>query len=156
MPDISTELETIESALLGEKVRDAVVKSIRKINNEGLLTVDNLPEEDSEHPVYSGGVYNAIEEKKRRTKTVTVNVSATGWSQSEPYTKSVSIPEVAETTKIDIIRELSLITFMQNNFIIAMWFENDDGVVSIKTLGAAPSSDFLLKCIIFQNTFTLT
>lgn len=156
MPDISTELETIETALLGEKVRDGVVNAIRKINNEGLLTVDNLPEENSEHPVYSGGVYNAIQMKKRQTKTVTVVIDSNGWTQTEPYTKNVTIPGATMNTKVDIIRESSLINYLIDNFIVAVWFENDGGSISIKTIGAAPKSSFLvLKCILTEGVVSI-
>lgn len=152
MPDISVEIDSIETDIRGENVRDSAVSAIKKINTEGLNTVDEAPVEGSIHPALSGGIYSAIEAKKSETNIITVEVDDTGWSSTSPFTKIIEIPDITSTTKIDIIPNITLLELLLANNIASMWFENDNGTVSLKIIGeTVPSITMVLKCQLLEG-----
>lgn len=145
MPDISSELAIIQLASYGEQVRDAVTSAMKKINNLGIGTVDDAPIQNSVHPAKSGGIYDALQQEANQIDRVTVTLQ-TGWSSSEPFTKSFSITGVTANTKIDIIADSTLFNAMIQQSIRALWIQNNNGSLTAYALGSKPTSVLTFDC----------
>lgn len=153
MVDISRELESIASDILGERVRDSVVSAMKKIFETGVSNVDDEPEENSEHPARSGGIYNAIRKKESSVDKVLITVPETGWENDteNSFYHEVSVAEVNERTKLDIIPTSELMITLRSNGIAAIWIENDDGYIYVCTMGLQPTIPLSFYCEINEG-----
>lgn len=77
-----------------------------------------------------------------------VNLSASGWTGSNPYSQTVNIPSASSTSMITLQPSAVQILELQDSE-ISMTVENDgNGIITFYAIGAIPSSDMTMQILI--------
>ena len=72
----------------------------------------------------------------------------TSWQGNDPYTQSISIDNITANTIVDIQPNEQILSLMQDNHINAMWVENNNGSLTIKTMGGVFVAPITLQCTV--------
>ena len=146
------------------------------------ITMDETPTEGSEHAVKSGGIKTALDAKQdtlqydsaptpNSSKLVTsggmwaaisgissvesiqeITLDRDDWTGNGPYTQEVSIQGVTAASKIDIQADAAAISQLLSDGVRAVWVENNNGTVTVYSIGAVPTEDITLQCSIENIT----
>ena len=146
------------------------------------ITMDETPTEGSEHAVKSGGIKTALDAKQdtlqydsaptpNSSKLVTsggmwaaisgissvesiqeITLDKDDWTGNGPYTQEVSIQGVTAASKIDIQADAAAISQLLSDEVRAVWVENNNGTVTVYSIGAVPTEDITLQCSIENIT----
>lgn len=105
------------------------------------LTFDSTPTANSSHPVTSGGVYTAIEQKAVGT-TESYTIASSGWSalsNASPYTYSTTVTATTTVSASTIVRLLNdqPVNFANYGFAVA---SVSGQVLTIYSIGQPDSS----------------
>lgn len=74
----------------------------------------------------------------------------TSWLGDGPYTQVVSISGTTANTKVDLQPDAAALGQMLSDGVMALWIENDNGTLTAKALGAAPSEQLTLQCVLTE------
>ncbi len=179
MSDINNEIRTIQLASRGEEVRDAIVDALRSIEShttvtvdeelsgtsenpvqnksvfealqgkQETLTIDAGPVSESENPVASGGVYEALSGKQNAIRLTSIHLTG-DWEGSDLYTQTVSIEGIKPNSKVDIQPDASVFTNLLLAGVTALWVQNDNGLLTACSLGAAPTDELTIQCTVTE------
>ena len=146
------------------------------------ITMDETPTEGSEHAVKSGGIKTALDAKQdtlqydsaptpNSSKLVTsggmwaaisgissvesiheVTLYQNAWTGNGPYTQEVSIQGVTAASKIDIQADAAAISQLLSDEVRAVWVENNNGTVTVYSIGAVPTEDITVQCSVENIT----
>ena len=146
------------------------------------ITMDETPTEGSEHAVKSGGIKTALDAKQdtlqydsaptpNSSKLVTsggmwaaisgissvesiqeITLDKDDWTGNGPYTQEVSLQGVTAASKIDIQADAAAISQLLSDEVRAVWVENNNGTVTVYSIGAVPTEDITLQCSIENIT----
>ena len=146
------------------------------------ITMDETPTEGSDHAVKSGGIKTALDAKQdtlqydsaptpNSSKLVTsggmwaaisgissvesiqeITLDKDDWTGNGPYTQEVSIQGVTAASKIDIQADAAAISQLLSDEVRAVWVENNNGTVTVYSIGAVPTEDITLQCSIENIT----
>ena len=111
--------------------------------------IDDEPTQNSENPVSSGGVYLALAGKQDKIWRTTVSLTV-NWTGSNPYAQVITIPNTTEHSMVELQPGIAAIQSFKQAGVDAMWVENDNGVLTVYTLGAAPTTAMEIQCIIIE------
>ena len=125
----------------------AVYDAVREI--EVPLEFDALPIENSSNLVRSGGVYAALTGKQDRIWRTSVTLTAE-WSGNDPYSQVVSVPGTTANSMIELQPGIDAIRSFKQSGVDAMWVENDNGVLTVFALGAAPPVATEIQCVVTE------
>lgn len=114
------------------------------------LTFDEAPLANSTNPVKSRGIYTALNDCQTKMWTTTITLTTGGWNNSEPYEQSVSITGTTANSMIDIQPDATAISQLASDNVKAIWVENDNGTIKVKTIGAKPTTAISLQCSITE------
>lgn len=151
MADITNEIAAIQVATTGAAIREALIDALEAINTEQSWTADNVPTQNSDNLVKSGGIYSAIQAIKKKVIVGSISLGTT-WTGSDPYSQAVSITGGTATSKVDIQPDATVLQQFLTDGVLAMWVENNNGSFSVKTIGAYPSVSLTLQCTITETT----
>ena len=73
MADITNEIAAIQVATTGSAIRSALIDALEAINTDQSWTADDVPTQNSNNLVKSGGIYSAIQEIKKKVIVGTIN-----------------------------------------------------------------------------------
>jgi len=141
--------ETVIGAKNLNDIQDEIIENAANIETkQDILVFDDSPEEGSNNPVKSGGVYssiqNAEEKVKLRQKSVTlVSSSWVGngfWTQSFPANGY----SVTENTRVDLSCNRENMGKLLNSGTESVYVSNDGGVLVVYATGAKPSTDIVV------------
>ena len=113
------------------------------------VAMDDVPTENSDHVVSSGGIFLALSGKQDKIWRTTVSLTAT-WTGSDPYAQVITIPNTTEYSMVELQPGIQAIRSFKQAGVDAMWVENDNGVLTVYALGAAPSSAMEIQCVIME------
>ena len=146
------------------------------------ITMDETPTEGSEHAVKSGGIKTALDAKQdtlqydsaptpNSSKLVTsggmwaaisgissvesiqeITLDKDDWTGNGPYTQEVSIQGVTAASKIDIQADAAAISQLLSDEVRAVWVENNNGTVTVYSIGAVPTEDITVQCSVENIT----
>ena len=146
------------------------------------ITMDETPTEGSEHAVKSGGIKTALDAKQdtlqydsaptpNSSKLVTsggmwaaisgissvesiqeITLDKDDWTGNGPFIQEVSIQGVTAASKIDIQADAAAISQLLSDEVRAVWVENNNGTVTVYSIGAVPTEDITLQCSIENIT----
>ena len=146
------------------------------------ITMDETPTEGSEHAVKSGGIKTALDAKQdtlqydsaptpNSSKLVTsggmwaaisgissvesiqeITLDRDDWIGNGPYTQEVSIQGVTAASKIDIQADAAAISQLLSDEVRAVWVENNNGTVTVYSIGAVPTEDITVQCSVENIT----
>ena len=125
----------------------AVYEALR--NADVSVDVDEVPTADSQNPVMSGGVYLALSGKQDRIWRTTISLTA-DWTGSDPYAQVITIPNTTQYSMVELQPDIAAIQSFKQNGVDAMWVENDNGVLTVYTLGAAPTTAMEIQCVVTE------
>lgn len=74
-----------------------------------------------------------------------VVLSASAWDNKTIPTQTVSIEGISENDKIDIQPDGNVINAMLNDGVVAIYFGNENGVVTAYSVGAKPTADITVQ-----------
>ena len=114
------------------------------------LQFDETPTVNSEKVVKSGGVYAAMRNIQTKVAKATV-VLGTAWIGNGPYKQTVTVEGATIYSKIDIQPDAAVLRRLLAEGIKALWIENDDGVLTARAIGAAPSTELTLQCTLQET-----
>ena len=72
---------------------------------------------------------------------------STNWAGDGPYTQAITISGTTRYSKYDLQPSAAVMEEMLTDGVIAIWIENNDGVLTAYALGAAPSSALTIQYI---------
>lgn len=84
--------------------------------------------------------------KQDKISKGTVTLS-TSWTGNDPYSQVITISGSTQYSKIDLQPSAAVIEEMINDGVIAIWVENDNGVLTAYALGGEPSSALTMQYI---------
>ena len=146
------------------------------------ITMDETPTEGSEHAVKSGGIKTALDAKQdtlqydsaptpNSSKLVTsggmwaaisgissvesiqeITLDKDDWTGNGPFIQEVSLQGVTAASKIDIQADAAAISQLLSDGVRAVWVENNNGTVTVYSIGAVPTEDITLQCSIENIT----
>lgn len=151
MADITNEIAAIQVATTGAAIRAALVDALEAINTDQSWTADDVPTEDSDNLVKSGGIYSAIQAIKKKVIISSISLSIS-WSGSDPYSQEITIAEGTASSKIDIQPDATILQQFLTDGVLAMWVENNNGTFTAYTIGAHPSTNLTIQCTITETT----
>lgn len=125
----------------------AVYDALRNVDIS--VEVDDEPTQNSRHAVMSGGVYLALSGKQDKIWRTTVSLTAT-WNGSNPYSQVITIPNTTQYSMVELQPSIAAIRGFKQAGVDAMWVENDNGVLTVYTLGAVPTTAMEIQCIITE------
>lgn len=73
------------------------------------------------------------------------------WVGNGPYSQGVLLPSATRNSKVDIQADQYALAQMVEDGVTAMWVENDDGVLTVRALGAAPTDNLVLQFAITET-----
>ncbi|MBR0380334.1 MAG: hypothetical protein IJH62_07215 [Mogibacterium sp.] len=130
MADISGYIREIEVASRGEQVRDSIVGALTGMN-------DDLPA--LAHDALAGRIWRGV-------------MSLTSsWRGSDPYYQSVNIEDISADALIDLTPDVTAYTALSNAGVKAIWAENNNGSVTVRCIGAKPSSVIQMPFLVFET-----
>lgn len=88
----------------------------------------------------------ALYAKQDKLNQGTVTLS-TNWTGNGPYTQVIEIPGTTQYSKYDLQPGAAVMEEMINDGVIAIWIENNNGVLTAYALGAPPSSALTVQYI---------
>jgi hypothetical protein len=118
-------------------------------NMDITVAMDDVPTENSDHVVSSGGIFLALTGKQDKIWRTTVSLTS-AWTGSDPYAQVITIPNTTEYSMVELQPSIAAIRSFKQAGVDAMWVENDNGVLTVYALGAAPSSAMELQCVIME------
>ena len=74
------------------------------------------------------------------------------WTGNGPYTQEVSIQGVTAASKIDIQADAAAISQLLSDEVRAVWVENNNGTVTVYSIGAVPTEDITVQCSVENIT----
>ncbi len=179
MSDINSEIRTIQLAARGEEVRDAIVDALRSIESrtavtvdadisetsenpvqnkavfealqgkQETLTIDDGPVSESGNPVASGGVYEALSGKQDAIRLTSIHLTD-DWEGSGLYTQIVTIEGITPNSKVDIQPDADVFANLLLDGVTALWVQNDNGLLTACSLGAAPTDELTIQCTVTE------
>ena len=120
------------------------------VEKQDTLQFDETPTVNSEKPVKSGGVYAAMRNIQTKVAKATV-VLGTAWIGNGPYKQTVTVEGATIYSKIDIQPDAAVLRRLLAEGVKALWIENDDGVLTARAIGAAPSTELTLQCTLQET-----
>lgn len=85
-------------------------------------------------------------DKQDKLNQGTVTLS-TNWTGNGPYTQTITIEGTTQYSKYDLQPGAAVMEEMLNDGVIAIWIENNAGVLTAYALGAPPSSALTVQYI---------
>ena len=89
--------------------------------------------------------YTHLDVYKRQVAVYTATLSATGWSQTAPYTQTVSIEGVTAASKVDLQPTPEQLTQMITDGVTALLIANNNGTLTAYALGATPTTEMVMQ-----------
>jgi hypothetical protein len=80
----------------------------------------------------------------------TATLTAAGWSQTAPYTQTVSIEGVTAASKVDLQPTPEQLTQMITDGVTALQIANNNGTLTAYALGATPTTEMVLQCTVTE------
>ena len=84
--------------------------------------------------------------KQDKLNQGTVTLS-TNWTGNGPYTQTITIEGTTQYSKYDLQPGAAVMGEMINDGVVAIWIENNNGVLTAYALGAPPSSALTVQYI---------
>ena len=81
----------------------------------------------------------------------TVTLSPTGWSGSDPYYQTVTIPNVTTNSIVDLYPTLSQMNTLQEDGVLAIQAENNNGAIRVAASGGYNSAAMTIQYIRFES-----
>lgn len=78
-------------------------------------------------------------------KLATATLIANSWVERDSYFMQIVSVEVNENDKIDVQPDNTVINQMLNDGVVAIYFENENGVVTAYSVGAKPTADLTVQ-----------
>ena len=146
------------------------------------ITMDDSPTEGSDHAVKSGGIKTALDAKQdtlqydsaptpNSSKLVTsggmwaaisgissvesiqeITLNRDDWTGNGPFIQEVSLQGVTAASKIDIQADAAAISQLLSDEVRAVWVENNNGTVTVYSIGAVPTEDITVQCSVENIT----
>ena len=84
--------------------------------------------------------------KQDKLNQGTVTLS-TNWTGNGPYTQTITIEGTTQYSKYDLQPGAAVMGEMINDGVVAIWIENNNGVLTAYALGAPPSSALTVQYV---------
>ena len=100
----------------------------------------------------SGGMWAAISGISSVESIQEITLNRDDWTGNGPFIQEVSLQGVTAASKIDIQADAAAISQLLSDGVRAVWVENNNGTVTVYSIGAAPTEDITLQCSIENIT----
>lgn len=75
---------------------------------------------------------------------------STSWEGEGPYTQSITLSNATANSKVDLYPDAIVIQQMYDDGVIALYIENNEGVLTAYAIGAAPTAELTVQAIITE------
>lgn len=119
---------------------------------QDVLTFDTQPTPGSTNPVTSGGVADAI--AGATTMTTTLAIPASAWNGNDPYLAEITVTgySVTPNTRVDVACNYMTMNSLTNMGVSAIYIENNSGILTAFAIGAAPNTSISVNALLYETT----
>ena len=116
------------------------------------LEFDSVPTPNSGKLVTSGGMWAAISGISSVESIQEITLNRDDWTGNGPFIQEVSLQGVTAASKIDIQADAAAISQLLSDEVRAVWVENNNGTVTVYSIGAVPTEDITVQCSVENIT----
>lgn len=90
--------------------------------------------------------------KANKPKTVSLTLTASGWSGSGPYTQAVTISGSSANSKVDLQPSTGVISQLLTDEVQSLYIENNNGKLTARATGAKPTANLTIQATVTEVT----